>query len=160
MRVAQNGQIVPLFAVGLGVLALLAGIGVDGGMAFFESRQTQNAADLSSQAAAELLALPCTGAGPAVTGAQVSDEIASVVAANDSEGALSRTSTADYLSASDQVLGAVSTSGNPPSGACEIELTVSATWPSGLLAVIHQTMSGSSTATSGYEASGQGRLLS
>ena len=154
----QSGQIVPLFAFSLVALALMAGLGVDGGYALFQQRQAQNAADLSSAAAVELLAQPCSGSGTAPTGSEVVADINTVIATSESTGSPVVTWTGEYLNSSAGALAPVN-SAAPPSGACEIEVKVTSTWHTGLMALAFPTVTARVSAVSGYEASGSGRVL-
>ncbi len=64
----RTGQIVVIFAVALVAIALMVGLVVDGGMAFFQRRDGQNDADLAALAATQVVANVQMGesSGPSV----------------------------------------------------------------------------------------------
>lgn len=115
---SQRGQSLTLFAVFLTVLLLGAGLVVDGGLAFYNRRQGQNAADLAALAGTHVVVDHYTKGGR--SGGEVHDAITESVQANGClpAGDTPCTWTADYVRPSATggkvSLGAVENGGSIP----------------------------------------------
>ena len=57
----ERGQILPMFALALVTLVLMAGAVVDGGYAYAQRRLTQNAADFAAMAGTRIIGQKLTG---------------------------------------------------------------------------------------------------
>lgn len=125
-REGEGGQALVLFAGGLSVLLVAAGLVVDGGSAFQNRRQAQNDADLAALAGTQSIADYYTGGG---SGGQVWDTIAQSMAANDcsATGSVPCTWTAAYIrpvGGSEIQLGSVTQGGSIPAGAQGVVVNV------------------------------------
>ena len=124
----ERGQILVIVAGGVITLLLLAGLVLDGGIAFLNRRDGQNAADTAAMAGSRLIAEHYTD--PAVTYSQGSiySGIATSVASNgcDNSGAGTPcTWTADFVNLSYASLGPVTNSGAAfPAGTAGVQVNV------------------------------------
>ena len=85
-RESQQGQILVLFALALTALVLGTAVVVDGGFAFAQRRETQNAADFAAMAGTRIVGMARTGEpADAGTVANVRSAITETLAANDAE---------------------------------------------------------------------------
>lgn len=82
MRRDEHGQILVIVALGMLAFVAMVGIVIDGGLAWGERRDTQNAADASAEAGAVLLAqnIPYKYATPPTTGPNGNAEVRNAVA--------------------------------------------------------------------------------
>lgn len=119
-RKGERGQALVLFAGGLTVVLVAAGLVVDGGVAFHNRREAQNEADLAALAGTREISKHCTDGGR--SGSQVYNVIAENLAANDCapSSAVPCTWTASYIrpasGGGEVALGAVTQGGTIPSG--------------------------------------------
>jgi Flp pilus assembly protein TadG len=86
-RDGERGQILVIVAGGVTTLLLLAGLVLDGGVAFLNKRDGQNAADTAAMAASRLIAEDQTDATITYTSATVYSGIDATVDANGCDGA-------------------------------------------------------------------------
>ena len=85
-RERERGQILVIVAGGVTTLLLLAGLVLDGGVAFLNKRDGQNAADTSAMAASRLIAEDQTDAGITYTSSVIYAGIDATVDANGCDG--------------------------------------------------------------------------
>jgi hypothetical protein len=150
-RQPQRGQALALFALAITVVMAAAGLVVDGGMAFINRRDTQNAADLGAMAGTRIIADHYTQS--ARHSKDVWDAIDAAVRANGCTpgGSVPCSWSAAFLRPSSsgpgaelisgtELVGAVPDTGQPiPSGAQGVEVTVSSKPPTFLLAAVGMT---------------------
>ena len=85
-RSSQHGQAIALFALALSALVLGVAVVVDGGYAFAQRREAQNAADFAAMAGTRIVGQKLTNNPPgAGTANNVRNAIQSVLAANDAQ---------------------------------------------------------------------------
>ncbi len=132
VRKAEGGQALVLFTLALTALVLAAAVVVDGGFAFAQRRQAQNAADFAAMAGTRIVGVALTGrpAGQG-TGTNVFNAIESTLTAN---GA-TRVS-AQYVDDAGVVLGDVTAGGAIPSGTFGVAVAARTDWKPFLLGVI------------------------
>jgi hypothetical protein len=130
---SQHGQVLALFALVLTGLVLAAAVVVDGGFAFAQRRETQNAADFAAMAGTRIVGMAKTGR-PAGTAANVRGAITSTLAANDAELA-----SAEYVDASGDALGDVFQVASIPSLAFGVVVKARSDWRPFLLGVVGVT---------------------
>ncbi len=126
-RRREDGQILVIFAGGLITLLLVVGLVIDGGNAFLNRRDAQNASDLSAMAGTKVIADHYTKGGR--TGADVYAAVDATVVANGCTGAGATpcTWTAEYVrpSGSSEVdLGPLVDGGSIPSGAQGVRVSI------------------------------------
>ena len=128
----QRGQVLALFALGLTALVLAAAVVVDGGYAFAQRRDTQNAADFAAMAGARIVGAKRinrpAGAG---TAAHVVQAVNETLAANDAE-----LENAYYVDRDGASLGSILTAGTIPPGAYGVAVEARTDWQPFLLGVI------------------------
>ena len=128
----QRGQVLALFALGLTALVLAAAVVVDGGYAFAQRRDTQNAADFAAMAGARIVGAKRinrpAGAG---TAAHVVQAVNETLAANDAQ-----LENAYYVDRDGASLGSILTAGTIPPGAYGVAVEARTDWQPFLLGVI------------------------
>ena len=131
----QRGQALALFAISLTAIVLAAAVVVDGGYAFAQRRQSQNAADFAAMAGARIIGSALTSRPASVgTAANVHDAIISTLASNDSELVSAR-----YVDHTGSDLGDVVTANSIPSDAFGVVVEARAAWQPFLLGAIGVT---------------------
>ena len=121
----ERGQILVIVAGGVITLLLLAGLVLDGGIAFLNQRDGQNAADTASLAGARLIAEHYTDPLVSYTSAEVYAGVEATVEANGCLGAgTTCTWDAQYVNTSYASIGALGSSGTIPSGAVGVRVHV------------------------------------
>ena len=113
----QRGQMLVVLSLAMVTLLMVAGLVIDGGVAFVNRRQAQNIADLGSVAGTKILA-DAFITGTAATGAQVYAAIDANVVTNGCQATapVPCTWTASYVDKTELVVGAVTNGGTiPPS---------------------------------------------
>jgi Flp pilus assembly protein TadG len=165
----ERGQMVVIFAGALVAIVLLVGLVVDGGYAFAQRRDAQNAADFAALAGARIIAEKVGGDTTNGTDANVQAAITAGIAANgavaltfgapagpqyvDSNGAItpSAGSAASYVG-----------NGTIPAAAVGVKVNSSRSWKPfflGVIGVSNWTASANATAKGGYAAGGPGGNL-
>ena len=152
-RPPQSGQAIALFALALTAIALATAVVVDGGYAFAQRRQAQNAADFAAMAGTRIVGISLTGepAG-AGTAANVESAVRSTLTANDSQVVR-----AQYVDEEGYALGDVVGAPSIPDGAFGVVVEARTNWKPFLLGVIGVTdwaATASATALTPGEASG------
>jgi Flp pilus assembly protein TadG len=122
-RPREHGQILVLFVLSLVVMLLIAGLVVDGGYAYTQSRTTQNAADFAAMAGTRIIGEKLTGNAANGTPGNVTTAIQSALAANNATLA-----TATYVDGSGASLGNVVGAASIPSSAVGVVVTAQSTW--------------------------------
>ena len=121
----ERGQILVIVAGGVITLLLLAGLVLDGGIAFLNQRDGQNAADTASMAGARLIAEHYTDPLVSYTSAEVYAGVQATVEAN---GCLTAGTPcnwdADYVNTSYASIGTLGSSGTIPTGAVGVRVHV------------------------------------
>jgi Flp pilus assembly protein TadG len=137
----ERGQILVLFVLGLVVLALMVGLVVDGGSAFLNRRDGQNAADLAAMAGTKKIADFYTKTPNTIASVDVFNAINTSATTNNcsASGATPCTWTASYVDKNETSVGAVTNSGSIPSGAQGVIVHVSRTPRTYFLGVIGQS---------------------
>ena len=132
LRERQRGQALALFAISLTAIVLASAVVVDGGYAFAQRRQAQNAADFAAMAGARIIGASITGR-PAGVGnvANVREAITSTLAANDSEIVSAR-----YVDHTGVDLGDVTTETSIPDDAFGVVVEARTNWQPFLLGAI------------------------
>ena len=131
----QRGQALALFAISLTAIVLAAAVVVDGGYAFAQRRQSQNAADFAAMAGARIIGSSLTNRPASVgTAANVHDAITSTLAGNDSELVSAR-----YVDHTGADLGDVVSANSIPSNAFGVVVEARAAWQPFLLGAIGVT---------------------
>ena len=148
----DRGQVLVLFALSLTALLLMAGLVVDGGYAYSQSRTAQNAADFAAMAGTRIVGEELTGNAANGTAANVYQAVQSALTANNAQLA-----GAQYVDASGNLLGdvvALGTAGganNPgtiPNGANGVVVNSTTSWHPFFLGIIGiTTWSAGATAT-------------
>ncbi len=134
-REHQRGQALALFAIMLTALVLASAVVVDGGYAFAQRRQSQNAADFAAMAGARIIGASLTSRPPGVgTAANVLAAIETTLADNES-GLVS----ARYVDHSGGDLGDVTTASAIPGDAFGVVVEARATWQPFLLGTLGVT---------------------
>jgi len=162
----ERGQMLVLFAGGLTAIILIVGLVIDGGYAFAQRRDAQNAADFAAMAGARIVAELVGGDTTNGTDANVKAAINLAISTNgataitfgapsgpqyvDSNGAIvpSSTSAGSYVG-----------NGTIPTGAVGVKVGSSRTWKPfflGIMGVNNWTAAASATAKGGYSAGGPG----
>lgn len=112
-----------LFVLSLVALLLFTGLAFDGGYAFVNRRDAQNAADLASLAGTKVIADYYT-ADSSLTGTDVYDAVASTVQENcDATGTPCAGWTGEYVDKTLATIGGVSATGGIPAGAQGVQVT-------------------------------------
>ncbi len=131
-RSSQRGQALTLFALALTAIVLGAAVVVDGGYAFAQRRQAQNAADFAAMAGTRIVGMHVTGQPPGVaTAPNVEAAITTTLTANDSTLV-----DAQYVDATGASLGSVVGASVIPAGAFGVVVEARTTWKPFLLGVI------------------------
>ena len=161
-RQGQQGQMVALFALSLIAMLLAVGLVVDGGYAFAQQRESQNAADFGALAGARVVALAVdannNGQVPP-NDAAVQAAIQNAVSANGGAVAFGAPNGPQYVDDNGALLGYVGAGGTIPSDALGVRVGASRSWTPfflGLIGVSSWTASGSATARGGYLAGAPG----
>jgi hypothetical protein len=129
---SQRGQVLALFALAVTALVLGAAVVVDGGYAFAQRRETQNAADFAAMAGTRIVGIKLTGNPPgAGTAANVEQAVRETLAANDAQLA-----DAHYVDESGRALGNVVGATRIPNGAFGVVVSARTDWRPFLLGVI------------------------
>jgi hypothetical protein len=129
---SQRGQVLALFALMLTALVLGAAVVVDGGFAFAQRREVQNAADFAAMAGTRIVGQKLTGRPPGSgTAANVEAAINSVLAANDAQLV-----SAQYVDDEGNALGSVVGAGSIPNGSFGVVVEAKTNWRPFLLGVI------------------------
>ena len=119
----ERGQAIVLFALTLVAVLLFTGLAFDGGYAFVNRRDAQNAADLASLAGTRVVADYYTS-DPGLTGADVYSAVASSVQQNcRATGTPCSGWTGEYVDKTLAPIAALSASGGIPGGAQGIQVT-------------------------------------
>jgi hypothetical protein len=131
----QRGQVLVLFTLALAALVLGAAVVVDGGYAFAQRRETQNAADFAAMAGTRIVGMARTGQPVgAGTATNVRSAITETLAANDAELV-----TAQYVDDRGGALGDVFAMGSIPGNAFGTVVEARSDWRPFLLGVIGVT---------------------
>lgn len=131
-RSSQHGQAIALFALALTAIVLAAGVVVDGGYAFAQRRQAQNAADFAAMAGTRIVGEALTKNPPgAGTAANVQNAINATLVANDAQ-----LINAQYVNHKGEALGSVSGSTTIPNNAFGVVVEARTNWKPFLLGVI------------------------
>lgn len=131
-RTSQRGQAIALFALALTAIVLATGLVVDGGYAFAQRRQAQNAADFAAMAGTRIVGESLTKNPPgAGTAFNVQSAIDTTLAANDAQLVRAR-----YVDHTGTALGDVSGSGTIPSDAFGVVVEARTNWQPFLLGLI------------------------
>ncbi len=131
-RKPQQGQAIALFTLALSALILASAVVVDGGFAFAERRQAQNAADFAAIAGTRIVGIAKTGqpAG-AGTAANVRNAVTSTLSANDASLVSAR-----YVDQAGQDLGDVTSATAIPQDAFGVVVEARTDWSPFLLGII------------------------
>ena len=130
---SERGQVLVLFALSLSALVLAAAVVVDGGYAFAQRRETQNAADFAAMAGTRIVGMAKVGEAEG-TAANVKAAIAETLAANDAQLA-----GAQYVDAKGVALGDVASTSLIPTNAFGVVVDARSDWRPFLLGVIGVT---------------------
>lgn len=131
-RSSQQGQAIALFALTLTAIVLGAAVVVDGGYAFAQRRQAQNAADFAAMAGTRIVGSSKTGLPiGAGTAANVRDAINATLAANDAQLVRAR-----YVDDSGASLGDVAAASTIPADAFGVVVEARTDWQPFLLGVL------------------------
>ncbi|MEX1334017.1 MAG: pilus assembly protein TadG-related protein [Candidatus Limnocylindrales bacterium] len=134
-REPQRGQALTLFALALTAIVLASAVVVDGGYAYAQRRQSQNAADFAAMAGTRIIGSKLTGQpANAGTAANVRDAITSTLSANDSQLVSAR-----YIDHTGADLGDVTTASIIPDDAFGIVVSARTNWEPFLLGAIGVT---------------------
>jgi hypothetical protein len=132
---SQRGQVLALFALAATALVLGAAVVVDGGYAFAQRRETQNAADFAAMAGTRIVGIKLTNNPPgAGTAANVEQAIRETLAANGAELA-----DAHYVDEEGHALGGVVGATSIPNRAFGVAVNARTNWQPFLLGVIGVT---------------------
>jgi hypothetical protein len=131
-RDRQRGQAFALFAISLTAIVLASAVVVDGGYAFAQRRQSQNAADFAAMAGTRIIGSKLTGqpAG-AGTAANVLESVNSTLASNDSQLVSAR-----YIDFTGADLGDATTATSIPDDAFGLVVEARTNWEPFLLGSI------------------------
>ena len=156
MSKSQNaggrGQMIVIFALSLVVMVLIAGLVVDGGWAYVQSRTTQNAADFAAVAGTRIIGEELVGNTTNGTAANVTAAVQAALSANNAQLA-----SAKYVDANGAALGNVVGAATIPTGANGVVVSASSTWRPFFLGVIGvSSWSAGSAATAMTPGSGTG----
>ena len=127
-RSGEAGQALALMAGAVTLMLVIAGLVVDGGVAFADRREGQNVADLAALAGTQVVAQHYTDGGR--TGAQVYQAVSAIVAANGctTSGTTPCSWTGRYVrplsDSTMQPLGALTAGSSIPGGAQGVEISV------------------------------------
>ena len=128
----ERGQALGLFAITLTAIVLAAAVVVDGGYAFAQRRQSQNAADFAAMAGARIIGSSLTSRPPGVgTAGNVLGAINDTLDENDSELVSAR-----YVSHTGVDLGDVTTATTIPHNAFGVVVQARASWEPFLLGTL------------------------
>jgi hypothetical protein len=131
-RNSQRGQAIALFALALTAIVLGAAVGVDGGYAYAQRRQAQNAADFAAMAGTRIVGIALTGVpAGAGTAANVREAVSSTITANDAQLVK-----AEYVDHAGYALGDVMTAAAIPNNAFGVVVNARTNWKPFLLGVI------------------------
>lgn len=131
-RTGQRGQAIALFALALSVITMATAVVVDGGYAFAQRRQSQNAADFAAMAGTRIVGQYLTGQPyGSGTAANVRNAIESALTANDAS-----LEHAEYIDHTGASLGDVSTAVSIPNGAFGVVVKARTQWRPFLLGVL------------------------
>jgi hypothetical protein len=132
-RHSQRGQVLVLFTLALTALVLGTAVVLDGGYAFAQRRETQNAADFAAMAGTRIVGMAKIGHA-AGTAANVRSAITEALEANDAE-----LTSAVYVDASGAALGDVFSVGTIPQAAFGVVVEARTDWQPFLLGAIGVT---------------------
>jgi Putative Flp pilus-assembly TadE/G-like len=165
----QRGQMLVLFAGGLVAITLVVGLVIDGGYAFAQRRDAQNAADFAAMAGARVVAEWVTGDTTNGTDLNVKAAITTAIAAN---GATALTFGAagspQYVGSNGAIVpsagGAANYVGNGtiPTGTAGVIVGASRSWQPfflGVMGVSNWSAAASATAKGGYSGGSPGGNL-
>lgn len=128
---SERGQAIALFAIALSVIVLGVGVVVDGGYAFAQRRQSQNAADFAAMAGTRIIGAKHTNNPPGSgTAANVEAAINSVLAANNAQLV-----SAQYVDETGLALGNVAGASTIPGNAFGVVVDATTSWKPYLLGV-------------------------
>jgi hypothetical protein len=134
-RSSEHGQALALFALALTAIVLAAAVVVDGGYAYAQRRQAQNAADFAAMAGTRIIGEALTGVpAGAGTAANVDNAIDAALAANDAQLVSAR-----YVDNAGVDLGSVVGASIIPDGAFGVVVGARTDWEPFLLGVIGVT---------------------
>jgi Flp pilus assembly protein TadG len=156
VRPRERGQILVVFVLSLVVMILLAGLVIDGGYAYTQSRTTQNAADFAAMAGTRIIGEKLTGNNANGTASNVTTAVQGALAANNATLA-----SAVYISEAGASLGNVVGAGAIPSGAVGVVVTAQSSWKPYFLGIVglnNWTALSTATAVTPGSSSGGGVL--
>ncbi len=133
-RSSQRGQAIALFALALSALVLGVAVVVDGGYAFAQRREAQNAADFAAMAGTRIVGQKLTNNPPGTgTANNVRNAIQSVLAANDAQLV-----SAQYVDEAGNAIagGDVTTASTIPNNAFGVVVNARSNWKPFLLGLI------------------------
>lgn len=129
---SARGQVLILFTLAIVGLLLLVGLVIDGGYAFSQRRESQNAADFAAMAGTRIVSEALTGTPPgAGTAANVEAAIQSILSANGAE-----LDHAEYVTEGGVALGSVVGASIIPAGANGVVVTASTKWRPYFLGIV------------------------
>jgi hypothetical protein len=129
-RSPQQGQVLALFALALTALVLGTAVVVDGGFAFAQRREAQNAADFAAMAGTRIVGMAKIGKA-AGTAANAAAAVTTTLAANDAQLVSAR-----YVDTAGQVLGEVMGASTIPPSAFGVVVEARKDWQPYLLGII------------------------
>lgn len=156
LHAREGGQMLVIFVLSLVVMLLVAGLVIDGGYAYAQSRATQNAADFAAIAGTRIIGEQLTGNTANGTAANVTNAIETTLAANNAQ-----LDSAQYISESGAPLGSVVGAGSIPAGSSGVIVNAKASWHPfflGIIGVSSWSAGSTATATTPGSSSGGGVL--
>jgi hypothetical protein len=156
VKTREHGQMLVLFVLSLVVMLLVAGLVIDGGYAYAQSRATQNAADFAAMAGTRIIGEELVGNTTNGTAANVTAAVRAALAANNAQ-----LDSAVYVDETGVSLGNVVGAADIPAGANGVVVTAKSTWHPfflGIIGVNNWTAGSAATATTPGSSSGGGVL--